>query len=272
MQVYRGMDIGTAKPDAATCARVPHHLINLVEPEESFSVAEYQVAGRAVLDALGESGRPVVIAGGSGLHFRSLVDPMSFAATEPQLRSQREATPASDLVVELLGADPGAATHVDLSNPRRVLRAVEAFRLTGVTPSERAGTPEAKALRAYTPRLPMIALGVAPGERLSPRVTERFDAMLAAGLLDEVAALESRMGRTARQAVGYKELIPVVRGAASLDDARAAAIQATLSLAKRQRTFFRRDPRIHWLAWHDDPDARIAAARHMLENVETWTS
>ena len=272
MQVYRGMDIGTAKPDAATCARVPHHLIDLVEPEESYSVAEYQSAGRTVLDALEAKGTPAVVAGGSGLHFRALVDPMSFAPTEPALRAALEAKPAADLVTELLGSDPEAAAHVDLANPRRVLRAVETIRLSGITPSQRAGTAEAEALRSYTPRLALVAVGLDPGDALEARVTARFDRMLDAGLLDEVGGLAPRLGRTARQAVGYKELIPVVDGGVSLEEGRAAAIQATLGLAKRQRTFFRRDPRIRWLTWHDDPDKRVSGARRALEEVGTWTS
>lgn len=272
MQVYRGMDIGTAKPDAATCARVPHHLIDLVEPEESYSVAEYQSAGRTVLDALEAEGTTAIVAGGSGLHFRALVDPMSFAPTEPALRAELEAVPAADLVTELLGSDPEAAAHVDLANPRRVLRAVETLRLSGTTPSQRAGTAEAEALRSYTPRLALVAVGLDPGDALETRVIARFDAMLGVGLLDEVAELAPRLGRTARQAVGYKELIPVVNGGTSLEEGRAAAIQATLGLAKRQRTFFRRDPRIRWLTWHDDPDERVSRARRALEEVGTWTS
>ena len=246
--------------------------IDLVEPEESYSVAEYQSAGRTVLDALEAEERPAIVAGGSGLHFRALVDPMSFAPTEPALRAELETTPAADLVTELLGSDPEAATHVDLANPRRVLRAVETLRLSGITPSQRAGTAEAEALRSYTPRLPLVALGLDPGDALLTRVTARFDGMIDAGLPDEVAGLVPRLGRTASQAVGYKELIPVVNGELSLEEGRAAAIQATLGLAKRQRTFFRRDPRIRWLTWHDDPDERVSAARRALEEVRTWTS
>ena len=272
MQVDRGMDIGTAKPDAAACARVPHHLIDLVEPEESYTVAEYQSAGRTVLDALEAKGTTAVVAGGSGLHFRALVDPMSFAPTEPALRAELEAKPAADLVTELLGSDPEAAVHVDLANPRRVLRAVETIRLSGVTPSQRAGTAEAEAVRSYTPRLALVAVGLDPGEALEARVTARFDRMLVAGLLDEVDGLAPRLGRTARQAVGYKELIPVVDGELSREVGRAAAIQATLGLAKRQRTFFRRDPRIRWLTWHDDVDERVSGARRSLEEAKAWTS
>jgi tRNA dimethylallyltransferase len=188
------------------------------------------------------------------------------------LRAALEATPAADLVVELLEVDPAAGANVDLANPRRVLRAVEIYRLTGHTPSERAATSEAAALRSYTPRVPLVALGLDPGDGLTARVTERFDAMLAAGLLDEVADLALRLGRTARQAVGYKQLLPVAAGEVSLEDGRAAAIQATLGLAKRQRTFFRRDPRIVWLTWHDDVDQRLAAAREALEEADPWSS
>lgn len=267
MQVYRGMDIGTAKPSRAVRAATPHHLIDLVEPSEEFTVAEFQAAGLEALARL-PAGAVSIIAGGSGLHFRSLVDPMSFAPSDAALRRDLEAAPPDSLVVELVAADPEAADHVDLANPRRVIRAVEIYRLTGETPSARGLTAEAEALRAYRSRIPLTAIGLDPGDRLAGRVEARFDAMVASGLVEEVAALAAGLGRTARQAVGYKELIPVVAGRCSLEAGRDAAIRATLALAKRQRTFFRRDPRIRWLPWHDDPGRRWRSAAAAVEEAQ----
>jgi len=171
----------------------------------------------------------------------------------------------------LLLADPAADQHVDLANPRRVLRAVEIVRLTGGTPSQRAGSNNAQAVRTYTPLYPFRAIGLDPGDRLGSRVMARFDAMLAGGLLDEVAELADHLGPTARQAVGYKELLGVVSGEYDLEAGRSLAIQATLGLAKRQRTFFRRDPRIRWLPWHDEAEQRVRTALAAIED-DAWTS
>jgi tRNA dimethylallyltransferase len=270
MQVYRGMNIGTAKPDGTMRRRYGYHLVDLVDPTDELSVAEYQAAGSGVLDRLAVEERAGILAGGSGLHLRSLVDPLEFPPTDDALRTELEEAPRRELLEELLAADPGAGDAVDLANPRRVLRAVEVLRLTGETPTGRVATPQAAAVREYRATRPFIGVGIDPGEDLAARVEERFDAMLGVGLLDEVAALAPRLGRTARQAVGYKELIPVVSGEASLEEGRAGAIRATLALAKRQRTFFRRDPRIEWIPWHHEPEERAAAAWSRLE--ESWTS
>ena len=225
-----------------------------------------------MLATLATRGTPAVIVGGSGLHFRALVDPLTFGPTDPAMRMDLEAVDLEDLVVELLAADPAAADHVDLANPRRVVRAVEILRLTDETPSERASRPETDALRSYRPVVAHRVVGVDPGEQLEARVAGRFDDMLAAGLLDEVAGLAGRLGRTARQAVGYKELLAVVTGEHSLAVARGDAIRATLAVAKRQRTFFRRDPRIRWIPWDDDPDVRWMRVGSVLEEDPAWTS
>jgi len=271
MQVYREMDIGTAKASAQARARVPHHLIDLVEPSDTYTVAEFQERGRAVLDDLERTATPAIIAGGSGLHFRALIDPLEFPPTDEALRRELEATDPAALVGELLLADPETADHVDLANPRRVLRAVEVYRLTGATPAERALEPNAADVRGYRSMRPVAAIGVDPEVRRAQRVTERFDAMLEAGFLGEVEALAPRLGTTARQAVGYRELLDVVAGRLTLAAGRDRAIQATLSLAKRQRTFFRRDPRIRWIPWHDDAAERLDAARIALEEA-SWIS
>mgnify|MGYP001053873546 CR=1 FL=1 len=260
MQVYRGMDLGTAKPTREQQARVRHHLIDLADPAVAFTVAEFQQAGRAVLADLAAREVPGLIVGGSGLHFRALVDPLEFPPHDPGIRREVEALPRGEAVAALLAVDPQAGDLVDLANPRRVTRALEIHRLTGLSPSARAGTTSAAAVRAYQPLFPVVALGWDPGAALRGRVAARFAAMLAAGLLDEVRRLAPVLGVTAAQAVGYKELLPVVRGEASLEAGRDAAMAATWRLAGRQRTFFRRDPRIRWQEWDDDPRRRASAA------------
>ena len=272
MQVYRGMDIGTAKPDAAMRARVPHHLLDLADPRDVFSVADFQREGAAVFSRLAQERATPVVAGGSGLHFRSLVDPMRFPPTDDELRAKLEESDPDVLRAELLDADPSATQHVDLANARRVLRAVEVLRLTGVSPSQRAAAPAAAAVRAYEGGKAMVAVGLDPGAGLAGRVEQRFDRMLGEGLLSEVAGLADRLGPTARQAVGYQQLLAVVRGEASLDAGRQAAISASLALAKRQRTFFRRDPRIRWLPWSDDPAERCRVALSVVEEARAWSS
>ncbi len=272
MQVYRGLDIGTAKPSPAEQSVVPHHLIDVVNPEASFTVAEHQSIGVAAIDhILARDAQPIVV-GGSGLHFRALVDPLEFPPTDAAVRAEIEAMAPADAALELLESDPGAAAAVDMANPRRVSRALEVMRLTGVGPTERSGSDSAAAVRSYKPRVPLVAFGMDPGDALASRVERRFDAMLAAGLLDEVAAVGNRLGVTAAQGVGYKELVPVVRGEVTLEVGRDAAIRATMALAKRQRTFFRRDPRIRWIPWHDGADQALQYALAAVGEVTEETA
>jgi tRNA dimethylallyltransferase len=261
MQVYRGMDIGTAKPDRETRARVPHHMIDLVEPEDEFTVAEFQRRARMFLE------RRVILVGGSGLHFRAVVDPLTFSPSDPQVREELDSRPSFDNVRELRRVDPDADRHVDMTNPRRVVRALEIYHLTGSTPSERAATEEAEAIRSYRPLLEFTAVGLDPGEQLGDRIARRLSGMLDAGLLEEVRELAPRLGRTASQAVGYKQLLPVVHGVEEEDAGVAEAIKATLRLAKHQRTYFHRDPRISWVPWSDDPGALYGAVRSVFEEA-----
>lgn len=261
MQVYRGMDIGTAKPDQATRLRVPHHMIDLVDPEDEFTAAEFQEQARAFL------GRRLLLVGGSGLHFRAIVDPLRFPPSDGALRAELDARPAGEIVAELLRVDSDVAEHVDLTNPRRTVRALEIFRLTGRTPSERAGSAEAEMLRTYRPLFAFKAVGLDPGDRLRDRVRQRLELMLEAGFLDEVEQLAPRLGRTAAQAVGYKQLMRVVDGSVSEEEGVADAMRATLRLAKHQRTYFHRDPRITWVPWSDDPDVLCGSVRSQLQEA-----
>jgi tRNA dimethylallyltransferase len=265
MQVFRGMDIGTAKPDLDTRKRFGYHLVDVADPSDEYTVAEFQAAGSAILDRSESSEGTIVIAGGSGLHFRSLVDPLRFPPTDASLRKQLEALAAEDLKQELVAADPGAPEVMDLANPRRVLRAVEVMRLTGETPTSRAASAEAEAVRTYRPLRTFAAIGIDPGPGIRKRIEARFDAMLDAGLVDEIATLAPTLGRTARQAVGYRELLPVVEGHRELGAARDDAVAATSSLAKRQMKYFRRDPRIHWIPWHHDHEQLLRSAFDELE-------
>lgn len=270
MQVYRGMDIGTAKPSPAERAEVRHHLIDLVDPSQAFSVAEFQRAGRVVLEDSVASGQRVLIVGGSGLHFRALVDPLEFPGSDAEVRADLEALDPAEAVRRLVAADPESASRVDLANPRRVVRALEILAVTGETPTIRSATPEAAAVREYRGLWPFVALGIDPGPALPGRVRTRFAAMLDAGLLAEVEALAPRVGVTAAQAVGYRELLAVVRGEEGLDSACKRAVEATTALARRQRTFHRRDPRVKWLEW-DDEAALADRAGAVLEEAG-WTS
>jgi tRNA dimethylallyltransferase len=272
MQVYRGMDIGTAKPSVETRRRIPHHMVDIADPAEEINVQRFQELARQAIADAHARGRKVVIAGGSGLHFRAIVDPMTFAPTDPAVRRRLEEDEPGILRRRLLEADPDAAEHLDVANPRRVVRALEILELTGETPSARSASAESGAVGRYEALFPFRAFGIDPGAGVAERIEERFRSMVAHGLLEEVAGLRGRLGVTAAQAVGYKELLPVVRGEAVLDDGVDQAIRATRGLVKRQRTFFRRDPRIAWLPWQDDDARRIADAVETIGERAAWTS
>lgn len=244
MQAYRGMDIGTAKPSVSERKEVPHELIDIADPEVDLSVEVFQRIGIERLEA---ADRPILIVGGSGLHFRSLVDPLTFAPHHAGVRAELNALELDQAVERLTEADPDAGHHVDLMNPRRVIRALEVLELTGMTPSQRASTREAIAIREYRPLRPFVGIGVDPGEAIEPRIETRVDRMLETGLVEEVTGLARRLGRNASRAVGYAELLDVIDGPATLDHAVEAIKANTLKLARRQRTWFGRDPRITWL-------------------------
>lgn len=255
MQVYRGMDVGTAKPTALEQSEIRHHMIDIVEPSEDFSVAEFQNKARA---ALGDLSGPVIVAGGSGLHFRSVVDPMSFAPTDAELRAELESTDLSQLVSELERLDSEAVGHVDMANKRRVVRAVEIARLGAGTPSERAATAEAERLRRYAADIPFTGFGLDPGDELESRVARRLGHMRSGGLVEEVARLRGTLGRTAGAAVGYREIAAMLDGDIDEDAAFQLIEQNTNRLARKQRTWFQRDPRIRWIPWSSERDELVA--------------
>lgn len=244
MQVYRGMDIGTAKPSEEDRSRVPHSMIDLVDPSKEYSVQDFQREARSVID---EATEPIVLVGGSGLHMRAVIDPMEFLPTDVGLRRELEQSEPAALVAELLTADPDSGEFVDLDNVRRLIRAVEVLRLTGRTPTVISRDPARLAVTRYESYYACRIIGLDPGDELAPRIDARLNAMMDQGLVEEVAGLMGRMGRTASKAVGYAQLVPVVEGDVSLEQGVGDIRRATNALARRQRAWFRRDPRVQWL-------------------------
>lgn len=249
MQVYRGLDIGTAKPTPAERAEVPHHLLDLVDPEDEFSVAELQRAAFAVLDDIARRGRRALLVGGTGLYLRAVIDRLELPGQFPDARAEVAAEPDTDaLHARLAALDPDAAARTTTSNRRRIERALEVSIGSG-----RPFSSFGPGLDAYPADVDIAQVGIdVPIEELDRRIEARVDAMLEAGLLDEARALVGRsLSRTAARALGYEELLDHLAGGCSLAEARATTVQRTRRLARRQIRWFRRDPRIAWASSHN---------------------
>ncbi|GAB3459414.1 tRNA (adenosine(37)-N6)-dimethylallyltransferase MiaA [Streptomonospora sediminis] len=252
MQLYRGMDIGTAKLDPAERRGVPHHLLDIWEVTRTANVAEYQELARARIDGLRERGAAPVLVGGSGLYVRAALDELDFPGTDPAIRARLESElgehgPAA-LHARLAGHDPAAAEAILPGNGRRIVRALEVIELTG--------RPFTATLPAHTSRYPCVQIGVhVPRPELDARIEERVQRMWRAGLVEEVRALCGHGlagSRTASRALGYAQVLRFLEGSCSEEEARAETVRATRRFARRQESWFRRDPRVHWLG-HDDP-------------------
>ncbi|MDW8807213.1 tRNA (adenosine(37)-N6)-dimethylallyltransferase MiaA [Streptomyces scabiei] len=247
MQLYRGMDIGTAKLTPLERDGVPHHLLDIWDVTAAASVAEYQRLARASIDALLAEGRWPILVGGSGLYVRGAVDNLEFPGTDPEVRARLEEEltlrGSGALHARLAAADPEAAQAILPSNGRRIVRALEVIEITG---------------KPFTANLPghdsvydtvQIGVDVARPE-LDERITRRVDRMWDAGLVEEVRALEAqglREGRTASRALGYQQVLAALAGQCTMDEARTETVRATKRFARRQDSWFRRDPRVHWL-------------------------
>lgn len=264
MQLYRGMDIGTAKPTAAERAAVPHHLLDVLDVTEPASVAVFQEQARAALGEIVARGRVAFLVGGSGLYVRAVLDDLRFPGTDPQLRGRLEAelerVGAPVLHARLAGLDPAAAAAILPTNGRRIVRALEVIELTG--------EPFTATLPDETPVLDAVRIGLAvPRDALALRVAERVRRMWDDGLLDEVRALLDQglaEGRTAARALGYQQAIDQLAGLITQEQAQESTVQATLKFARRQLTWFRRDPRVSWLAY-DAPDLDSRALALLAE-------
>ena len=251
MQVYRGMDIGTAKPTPAERADVPHHLIDIADPDEDFTVARFQRAADAAIVDIEARGRRALLVGGTGLYLRAIVDGLSIPGRYPEVVEQLGETATTDLHERLLELDPVAAARMEPGNRRRIMRALEV-----TVGSGRPFSSYGPGLEAYPPtRFRLVGVRL-PADIVSARIAARYEEQLASGFVDEVRGLAARepgLSRTAGQALGYRELLAHVRGACELDEAIDEAVRRTRQFARRQRAWFRRDPRIEWLTADEDP-------------------
>ncbi len=260
MQVYRGMDIGTAKPSPAEQAAVRHHLVDVADPSEEWSVRATQTAAQAAVADIEARGRRALLVGGTGLYVRAVVDGLSVPPRDAGVRAalERETATADGLARaydRLATADPLAASRIEPGNTRRVVRALEVLQTTG-----RLFSSFGSGLTDYGP--PAFDVGLVgvwlPRAELGRRIATRFAAMRAAGLEAEVRALADLPGglsRTAAQAIGYKEILAHLVGEiASPVEAFDLAVRRTREFARRQRVWFRRDPRIRWVGTARNPD------------------
>jgi len=256
MQLYRGMDIGTAKVTAAETKGVPHHLLDIWPVTHTAAAAEYQALARAALDGIAARGRVPILAGGSGLYIRAALEDLNFPVTDAGARSRLESSLAVEgaavLHARLAALDPAAAAAILPSNGRRIVRALEVIELTG--------RPFSATMPSYSsPARPAIQIGLTlPRPVLDSRIAARVDHMWASGFEDEVrslAGLGLREGRTASRALGYQQMLRHLDGSCTLDEARDETVRATRRFARRQESWFRRDPRILWLdpTSGDDP-------------------
>ena len=260
MTVYRGMDLGTAKPTRAERAEVSYHLLDLVDPSEEFTVAQYQRAARAAAADVWRAGHKVLYVGGTGLYGRAVLDNLAIPGQYPHVRAlleERAHDELPELYAELEVLDPLAASRMEGTNARRVVRALEVTLGSG-----RAFSSFGEGLVTYGPaRVVQIALQ-SDFEQLDLRIASRFRAWMDRGLLQEVVALASAPGglsRTARQAVGYRELLRHIEEGADLEACVDDAIIQSRRLARRQRSWFLRDPRIEWFDDADEARARLLA-------------
>ncbi len=273
MQLYRGMDIGTAKLTAVERRGIPHHLLDVWDVRQAASVAAYQRLARAAVEDILARGRLPVLVGGSGLYVRAVVDALDFPGTDPALRARLEADLAAlgapALHARLARLDPDAARQILPSNGRRVVRALEVVELTGrpfAATLPGYGPPAAAPARGYG----AVQIGLdLPPAALDARIVARVDRMWARGLVDEVRRLAGaglREGPTASRALGYRQVLRALAGACGFEEARVETVRATRRFARRQRSWFRRDPRVGWQdATSPDLAARaVTAVRRTL--------
>ena len=258
MQVYRGLDVGTAKANAEERAAVRHHLLDVAAPEEEWSVARFQAAARAAVADIESRGRRALLVGGTGLYVQAVLDDLRFPGECAELRAGIESRVAqpeglAGAYVELQRRDPRAAQRIDPRNARRVVRALEVLDLTGELFSSFGPGLDTFGPTVFPVRIAGVWLARTV---LGARIEERVAQMRAAGFVDEVQGLLAGpgMSRTARQAIGYRELIGWVEaGGGALDEVFESIVGRTRAFARRQRMWFRRDPRVTWLGVARNP-------------------
>lgn len=263
MAVYRGMDIGTAKPSPAERAAVPHHLIDIMDIEQTASVAEFQALARQSIAEISARGAVPIVVGGSALYVRAIIDRFDFPGTDPAVRAQLETdldvVGPAPLHARLAVLDPAAAARILPNNGRRIIRALEVIQLTGRPFSAKLPDP------VYAlPDVVQVGLDI-DRPTLDARIEERVAWMWREGFVTEVESLAGRglrSGRTASRALGYRQVLEFLAGEISEEEARLRTVQATRRFARRQDSWFRKDPRTRWLRF-DRPDL-LPAARSLL--------
>ncbi len=258
MAVYRGMDIGTAKPPPAERAEIPHHLIDVVAPDEDYTVARFAGEAAAVIDEIERAGGRPIIVGGTGLYVRAVVDDFTVPGQFPAVRAELEAVGDTGALWQRLQAlDPGAAEKMLPGNRRRIVRALEV-----TVGSGRPFSSFGPGVDHYGPTRFRLAGLEIDRDELDRRIAARYRTQLADGFLDEVERLASAgLSRTASQALGYRELVDHLHGLATLDEAIDEAVRRTRRFARRQQRWFRRDPRITWFP---------AEAPDLVDRVLDW--
>jgi len=252
MQIYRGMDIGTAKPDGELRTRVRHHLLDVFEPSEDVSVAEFQRLARDAIEDIAGRGRLPLLVGGSGLYHRAVVDDLRFPPRSPEVRSALEAEVedlgSAALHERLRALDPVAAERIEPTNQRRIVRALEVIEVTGKRFSATDAWDRYESIYSLA-----VAGLIRPRKVLFERIERRTDAMLEAGLIEETERLtEKSPNLTARQALGYRQILD--SPGAPRQELREAIVRATKRFARRQESWFRADPRVEWFDG-ERPDA-----------------
>ena len=264
MQVYRGMDIGTAKPSPAERAEIPHHLIDVVEPTDDFTAADFKAAHDTALVGIGARGARALLVGGTGLYHRIVIDDFDLPGQWPEVRAELEAVDdTAALFGRLAALDPDAAEKMEPSNRRRIVRALEVTLGSG-DPFSSFGP----GVDVYPPS-PVVQIGLHwDRDVLRGRIETRVHRMIDDGLVDEVRGLAAAgLSRTARQALGYKEILDHLEGRIGQDEAIDTIIVRTRQFAVRQERWFRRDPRVRWITI--DQDAVVEAAPTVIDALRT---
>ena len=271
MQIYRRMDIGTAKPTAEERAGIPHYMLDVAEPTEDFSVSRYCEMAGPIVDSILARGKTCIIVGGTGLYMDSLIRGNSFAPfPSTGMREKLEAQPIEDVYTQLQAVDPEAAARLHLSDKKRIIRAMEVYLETGETITAHNARTQAIPPR-YNPT--WFALEDENRQDLYDRIDRRVDVMLRMGLIDEIKGLLSSgipTDCTAMQAIGYKEFLAAMDGRITVEEAADQVRQASRHYAKRQLTWFRRNSNIHWLRRSAacGSEEILSAARQVLHETD----
>lgn len=259
MQIYRGMDIGTAKPTVEERCGIPHHMIDIADPREDYSVSRFVEEADRILQDILSRGKSVILVGGTGLYIDSLMKGLEFAPL-PQSGVREELTRIAQeqgievLMDRLRAVDPASAERIHPSNQKRVIRALEIYLESGKTMTQHNLETQEKPPK-YEPL--WIGLDYVNREALYDRINRRVDLMVEQGLLEELRELLSQgipPEATSMQAIGYKELLGYIGGECTLEEATDLLKQSSRRYAKRQRTWFRRNPKVNWLMLEDEPD------------------